>query len=402
MRHVPVIAVRPPRRRPGPALTVAITACAALVGVMGAGIGPASGATAGAGAGAAGSPRTFLGGLQQIQTVASTVPTSPTPRPGDGDVNPYGTVVVPTTVGDLVAGDVLVSNFNNAANLQGTGRTIVEVAPNGSVRTFARLPELRGGTGLTTALAVLPSGDVVVGSLPTKNGLSATATRGALLFLNAEGRLVETISGGDINGPWDLTSVSFGPFAEIFVTNVLNGTVAASPNTVDMGTVVRLIVNCSTPTPTVLANTVIASGFGERTDPAALVVGPTGVGLGSDGTLYVADTVGNAIRAIPDALFRFSDAGTGTLVSPQPGQRSLLNSPLGLTIAPNGDVLTVNGGNGRVVETTPAGLRVASRFLDTSGMPRGAGALFGLAVRPGGDGLYFVDDATNQLDLLAP
>jgi sugar lactone lactonase YvrE len=375
-----------------------VLAGAAVVGSVAVGIGPASAASALSAA----APRTFLGGLHQVQTIASTVPSSPMPRPGDGDVNPYGVAVVDTSIGHLVAGDVLVSNFNNAANLQGTGRTIVEVSPSGSVRTFARLPELRGGTGLTTALAILPFGYVIVGSLPTKDGTSATATRGALLLLNAEGRLVETVSGGDINGPWDLTAVAFGPFAEVFVTNVLNGTVAASPNTVDKGSVVRLILDLSGSTPTVLANTVIASGFAERTDPAALVVGPTGVGLGRDGTLYVADTAGNAIRAIPGAMFRFTDAGTGMLVSPQPGQKSLLNSPLGLTIAPNGDILTVNGGNGRIVETTPDGVRVASRFLDTSGSPPGAGALFGLAVTPGASGLYFVDDATNQLDLLAP
>lgn len=48
--------------------------------------------------------------------------------------------------------------------------------------------------------------------------------------------------------------------------------------------------------------TVIANGFSERTDPAALVVGPTGVGLASDGTLYVADSVNNRIAAIPNAL----------------------------------------------------------------------------------------------------
>jgi hypothetical protein len=77
-----------------------------------------------------------------------------------------------------------------------------------------------------------------------------------------------------------------------------------------------------------------------------------------------------------------------------------LNSPLGLTIAPGGDVLTVNGGDGRIVETSPAGVQVASRFLDRSGSPPGAGALFGLAVAPHGSGLYYVDDAVNTLRLL--
>jgi len=51
---------------------------------------------------------------------------------------------------------------------------------------------------------------------------------------------------------------------------------------------------------------VIATGFAEHTDPSALVVGPTGVALGSGGTLYVNDTAGNRIVAVPDALLRTS------------------------------------------------------------------------------------------------
>ena len=106
--------------------------------------------------------------------------------------------------------------------------------------------------------------------------------------------------------------------------------------------------------PIVLDEDVIATGFPERTDPNALVIGPTGVALGRDGTLYVADTQGNRIAAIPDAPFRFFPAtGGGQTVS----QAAPLNAPLGMTLAPNGDILTANGGDGNVVETTPGGPR---------------------------------------------
>ena len=114
------------------------------------------------------------------------------------------------------------------------------------------------------------------------------------------------------------------------------------------------------------------------------------------GSLYVADTVGNRITAIPDALRRDSSAGTGRTIS----SGGSLNSPLGLVVAPGGDILTVNAGDGNLVEATPCGDQVAVRQLDSSGTPPGAGALFGLAVQPGKHAVYFVDDATNQLDLL--
>jgi hypothetical protein len=345
---------------------------------------------------AAAAPPTFIGPFNTVQTLASTVPTN-------GDVNPYGVAVAPVTTGLLTAGDVLVSNFNNHRNLQGTGSTIVEVSPTtGSVSLFASLAPNKlpgpcpGGLGLTTALVALSSGFVIVGSLPTKNGSSASMQAGCLIVLDSSGAPVETISGGDINGPWDMTALDQGGTATLFVTNVLNGTVAASPNVVNGGTVVRIGLSVpATGAPAVTSETVIGTGLPERTDPAALVVGPTGLGL-SGGTLYVADSLGNRIAKIPGAL------GTpGAIATVTSG--GAVNDPLGLAIAPNGDILTTNGGDGNLVETTPQGRQVAVKILDTSPAPpgpNGNGTLFGLAVVPGGSGVYFVDDGTNTLDLL--
>jgi hypothetical protein len=250
--------------------------------------------------------------------------------------------------------------------------------------------------GLTTALGILPGGWVVVGSLPTSDGTSATAQAGCLLVINNKGKVAETIAGHGINGPWDMATASAGPLAALFVSNVLNGTVAANGATVNQGTVERLVLllRGSKP-PLLIAHTIIGSGFGERTDPAALVVGPTGLGLDSHGTLFVADSVGNRITAIPAAPVRITSAGTGKVVT----TGGTLNTPLGLAIAPNGDVLTVNAGDGFIVETTPAGKQVASFLLDNSGSPPGAGALFGLAVTPNANGVYYVDDAVNTLNL---
>lgn len=371
----------------------AATTLAATIGLTSAGL------TSSAWAAPSGQP--LLSQLTTQSLFASTVPVTNTPpQPGDGDVNPYGVAVVPSSEGRLIGGDVLVSNFNDAGNQQGTGRTIVQVSPQGSVGVFARIPGVPGGVGLTTALAVLPNGFVVVGNLPTRDGTSATARRGGLLILDRNGNLVENLHGGDLNGPWDLTAQGFGQFATLYVTNVLNGTVAAKGSPVDGGTVVRLVLDLRGQSPRVLDNTVIASGFPERTDPNALVVGPTGVGLSQNGTLYVADTVDNAIRAIPDAPFLRFSAGTGQPVT----SGGALNGPLGLAVGPNGDIFTVNGVDGQAVETTPQGNQVAMQFLDTTvnaPNPPGNGALFGLAFAPNNGGLYFVDDVTNQLILLS-
>ena len=340
----------------------------------------------------------FLDSLKQTRKIGSTVPSN-------GDVNPYGVAVVPATSGALTAGHILISNFNAVSNLQGTGTTIVDMAPNGSFKVFAQISakglpgSCPGGIGLTTALAVLRTGWVIVGSLPTRNGNSATAKAGCLLVLNNQGQVVETFAGSvggvEINGPWDMTAFDLGPVAELFVTNVLNGTVAAHGKVVHQGTVVRIVLVIAPNTkPKEVLRTVIGSGFPQRTDPMALVIGPTGVSLGADGTLYVADTLSSRIAAIPKAVVIAGSAGIGKTVS----QGGALNQPLGVAIAPNGDILTVNAGDGNAIEITPSGTQLTVKSIDTSGA--GAGTLFGLAVTPNGRGLYFVDDGDNTLDLL--
>jgi len=340
-----------------------------------------------------------------ITTVASTIPSN-------GDLNPYGVARVPTTTGSLTKGNILVSNFNNSKNLQGTGTTIVQITPSGSVTLFAQidansLPGLcPGGVGLSTALVALRTGWVIVGSVPTTDGTSATVQAGCLLVLNSSGQVVETFYGSLINGPWDMAAFDGGHNVSLFVTNVLNGTVAGGGKVVHEGTVLRLDLNIPHGSmPNLQQMTIVGSGFAERTDPTALVIGPTGVALSRndrrdhahDQVLYVADTLNNRIVAIDDPLQRNTSDETGRTVF----QGGALNGPLGLEMATNGDILTVNGGDGYLVETKVEGQhghQVRKVLLDDMGSPPGAGALFGL-VDVAGQGIYFVDDNENALNL---
>ena len=346
-----------------------------------------------------------------IDTISSTVP-------ANGDVNPYGLVRVPRSIGNLRQGHYLVSNFNASSNLQGTGTTIVDVSPSGALSVFAQLNSASlpgpcpGGVGLTTALAVLQTGWVIVGSLPTADGTSATAQAGCLIVLDNMGNAVETIQGSLINGPWDMTWLDDEQQAALFVTNVLNGTVAANGNIVNQGTVVRVNLRVSENTmPFLESLTVVGAGFAERTDPAALVIGPTGLGLspgcgheeeecesherGDEPVLYVADSLNNRVVIIRDPLTRTRPSGPGMLLS----SGGSLNDPLGLTVAPNGHILVVNGNDGFITEITPRGTQIASKLIDNNGNPPGAGALFGVVFDPE-NGVIFVDDATNTLNRL--
>jgi sugar lactone lactonase YvrE len=337
---------------------------------------------------------TFLAPIKTVSTVGSTVP-------ANGDVNPYGIVLLSTSIGKLHAGDLLVSNFNDKANNQGTGTTIVELTPGGKQSVFSTIKasalpgSCPGGVGLTTALSVLPGGYVVVGSLPTTNGKSATAQLGCLIVLDPSGKPVSTISGPQIAGPWDMTSTTQGSMSTLFVSNALNGGAASGVHTIKNSTVLRIRVSSGAgQAPKVLGETVIANGIPWRDDPNALVIGPTGVALASNGTLYLADTLDNRIAAIPQAMTRTTPAADGGTTISAGG---MLIQPLGLTLAPNGDILTSNAGNGNIVETTPTGKQLIARTADTK---TGAGSLFGLVVNATHNGIYYVDDGDNTLKLL--
>jgi len=355
----------------------------------------------------------ILNKLKTIKTISSTVP-------ANGDINPYGLVRVPRTIGNLQEGHYLVSNFNASSNSQGTGTTIVDVSPGGALSLFAQIDPTKlpgpcpGGVGLTTALAVLRSGWVIVGSLPTSDGTSATAQAGCLIVLNSSGFPVETFYGSLINGPWDMTAADEGDKVALFVTNVLNGTVAAGGSVVNQATVVRVNVAVSEKQmPFLLSMTVIGAGLAARTDPAALVIGPTGVGLSpschhgedsdcrssfgeDESVLYVADSVNNRIAIISDPFTRSTPSWNGRTLT----MGGSLNDPLGLTVAPDGHIITVNGNDGFATEITPHGAQIAKKLLDnTGGPPPGAGTLFGVLFDPE-VGLVFVDDGSNSLNVL--
>jgi hypothetical protein len=340
----------------------------------------------------------FLANLRTVSNVASTVP-------ANGDVNPYGIVTVPTSVGKLEVGQLLISNFNAAEsakeNGQGTGKTIVQVSAAGKVSLFATIDsktlhgQCPGGVGLTTALNILPGGYVVVGSLPTTNGKTATAKYGCLIVLDSEGKAVETIASKNIQGPWDSTAKSEGSKTSLFVSNALNGGAAKGIHTIDNSTVLRIELESGVgQTPRVLSETVIADRIPWIDSAEALVLGPTGLALASNGTLYVASTDGNKIFAISEAMTRTTPASKGGTVLTEGGH---LKEPLGMVLAPNGNIVTSNGGDGNMVETTPAGQQVA---VQTADKKTGAGSLFGLALAPEGKGIYFVDDGENTLNLL--
>jgi hypothetical protein len=329
------------------------------------------------------------------------VPFLPSPQnvstvPPNGDQNPYGVAFVPhdfpnNTGGPLKPGDILVSNFNNSANQQGTGTTIVRIAADGSQSLFFTVPNatLGGpGTGLTTALAVLRKGFVIVGSIPSSDGTLNPSNPGSLLVIDAKGNLLSTITDPTINGPWDMTVDDRGDNPTAFVSNALDGTV------------VRLDLHTTSAGVTVVKKTVIASGYGHQPDSVTFVDAPTGLVYEADhDTLFVASSVDNAVYAVQNAEKTTTNNGTGNVIY---RDNTHLHGALGMAMAPNGHLLVTNNDvinsdpnqPSEIVEFTLTGQFVTQLSVDPS-----QGGSFGLAVNVKDNIATFaaVDDNTASL-----
>jgi hypothetical protein len=349
-------------------------------------------------------PKGFLETLHKHTTLISTVP-------DNGDQNPYALAIAPVSAGSVQKGDVLIDNFNNAANLQGMGTTIVDYNPSTKkLTTFAQIPRdlqgCPGGVGLSTAMTMLKSGWVIVGSTPSNDGTTRTKGAGCLIVLDSSGKVAGTLGGDGINDPWGNMAVADnGDTATLFVSNAGFGVGAPDPGpdgeppVFKQSTIVRLKLAIADGKPPVVTDqTIVAGGFGERADKGVFLIGPTGLALGKDDKLYVSDAIGNRINEIDQASTRTFSAGVGRQVTAD----GLLQRPLAVATAPNGHLLVTNGLNGKVVEIDPAsGQQIYAQWIDVDRAqnPPGNGDLFGITMTPEGDGFYYVEDDVNTLVL---
>jgi hypothetical protein len=345
----------------------------------------------------------LLSRLPKTPTASSTVPPN-------GDVNPYGVAFVPAGFpagGILTPGDIVVANFNNKDNLQGTGTTIVKINQNAAPSVFFHDS---GAPGFSTALAVLSKGFVLVGQVPSTNksgictegsqGQEENVGRGSLLLINKFGQLAQSLTSQSLlDGPWDLTVEDFGTTVFLFVSDALSGSVTrldlqitgdGDGNSDDHVVVER--------------ETRLASGYVHRCDPAAFVVGPTGLALDADhDVLYVASTGDNAIFAVPNA----HGAGAGNGLSPgtivvkddvhMHGPLGLVRTNSGHLIAAQGDAVNFDAKHpSEITEFTAQGHFVREFSVDSS-----PGSAFGLALVVSGSAFSFaaVDDGMNTLDV---
>lgn len=328
-----------------------------------------------------------------IVTIGSTV--DPTEH---GD-NPYGLAIAPVSAGPVMAGDLIVCNFNDGAtNTQGKGTTIVGLnpSPGSSPYRIAQSSSLQG----CNALAVFPDGNISAAALSANQ----------VPLVGPSGTVSTPFSSDTFAGPW----------GQAYVAATAQNPAALYVSNVD-GSIDRVSLNGDTQT----GFTRIVTGFcasgapGSIYAPAGLTYDP------SIDTLYVVDTSSFSVVALANvssigaAGVTVSGQCSSTASPPTPmptfggpsassasviAHGAPLFAPLSAALLSDGDLIVENsdinipGGQmpNLAVEVSPVlpgGFVGQPVQLDTSGTP---GALFGIVATVDAQKnqvIYFNDDS---------
>jgi hypothetical protein len=323
-----------------------------------------------------------LATLSVEQTIGSTVSSTP------GDVNPYGLDVAKVTSGPIQAGDLVICNFNNPGNRQGTGTTIVALHPvvGSSPVTIAKSNALQG----CNALAMSPNGNMWAAAFRANDNP----------IVSPNGTVVTALG----NGPWN------HPFGQAFVpANAGLNLPAFYVSNAGDGSLVRVSIH---PGPS-FEFTTIATGFPVNGGKPGSILGPSGLNYQPTGDiLYVVDGTNNALYAIGNvssvgshgiAVSGLTFGGPSASSARVVFSGAPLNGPISSAVLFNGNVVIGNtldpDGQNLMVEVSPSG-----QLLDVDNVDTGAaGSIFGMVATgtsASDTRLYFNDDNANALAVL--
>ena len=339
----------------------------------------------------------------QVQGAASSVtvalPGTPTESisvlPGNGDDHPVGVAIVPKGFpgnGVTTPGDILVTNANSKG-VPGAGSTVEEIVPSSRKAPIAANLFFQGqgteGVGLTGAVGYLSKGFEIVGNQPVYDTSARNLGQSLLLILDRNGNVSSELEAP--GGPWGMAVHDEGKFAQIFLSDSLDGSITR----VDMKV---------SPVGVLVEGTVkIASGYTHTAAPYATQGEPSGLAYdAAKDTLYVAATGDNAVYAIPHAGRVRADHGTGTLLIQD---QDHLHGPVGLALGPQDTLLVSNNDSVNPDPSQPSTVVLYSRegqYLGEQSLSPALGGISGIDLATGKGRTFTLavaDDATNALDL---
>ncbi len=348
-------------------------------------------------------PAASSGVLSQLQTsttIGSTVDTA------NGDNNPYGLAIAPTTAGNVTAGDLLVCNFNSnsSTNAVGQGTTIEDLSPmaGSKPKRIAQDPSLAG----CDALAINPGKGYIWAAAYTANDNP---------IFSPTGTLVNTLASAyKWAGPWGqiyaAPTTSMSSSGGTYSTGGSSSTASTSAfyiSEAQNGWIVQANI-----TSTGIQYNTIATGFPVNTSSQYGILAPAGLTYDpSSDTLYIISSDTNSVAAFTSASTIPANgimvtAGMNnalTFSGPAASQAKLiysgapLNYPVSSALLYNGDLVVGNTGDNNMVEINPAtGKMVGEKLVDTGN----AGAIFGIATSGTSlttQKLFFNDDNNNSV-----
>lgn len=329
-------------------------------------------------------PQPMLKDFTHQTTIGSTV------DPVNGAVNPYGLAIAPVSAGNISAGDLVVCNFNDSANVQGTGTSLIALHPTpGSVpRAISQSRDLRGCNALSLA-----GPDLTWTADFSANNVGVFSATGTLeqLFENA---------------PFD------HPFGMMFAAHPgAFGNAAFYESNAGDGSIVRFGLHPGS-APTI---EVIATGFAVNHGVPGSILAPSGLAYNPTcDRLYIVDGTNNTVVA----LRHVSTIPANGIVVAADGRHfsgpfahrarlvyagAPLNGPISSALLPNGHLAVGNtldpDGKNLIVELSPGGRVLEVKNVDTGA----AGAIFGMVAsgtNTQNTKLYFNDDNANAVMVL--
>lgn len=265
-------------------------------------------------------------------------------------------------------------------------QTIRKIVPNGSdilVSTLAgSVPVCRDGEASCGASSLAVAAD----------GMMYAATGSQISAITPAGA-VSRLAGSDVSGCMDGVGVgaSFSRLADMAIG--LDGFIYAA----DMfNSSIRKI------SPEGTVTTVDVFGRDSCYSPITALLGvPTGVAVGADGTIYVADSSDHTILKVINGAVEILAGSIGVTGNQDGmGAAASFSSPSGIVMGVDGNLYVADGLNARIRKVTPTGV-VTTLAGSVPGYADGVGAaaefgfLHGIAVDAAGN--LFVADTNNNL-----
>jgi hypothetical protein len=327
---------------------------------------------------------TTINGLNTITQIGSTTNIlDPNGNAITANPDPYKIAIAPANMGNLRAGDVLVSNIGNDTH----GTTIVKFKQQpGTGQQFNTMP---GDGVLGPAGLVFDNGKLLVGN----------STGNDVLVLNANGTVFTTVHNALFNGPWGITvgrskSGDDGShrLASFFTANKFDGKILRVDVTSSGGAMQFNVVQIGQ---------YALNGTVSKIDLHWMPFLKVGSRVLRD-VLLTINPANNSVEAFANSS-TLQAVGTPVVVF----QGTPLNVPGGLALNPfNGDILVVNLMDNNLVELNAAtGKVVGVKTVDplvVDGQGNNS-ALFGvIAIRDANGNLkvFYTDDNTNTLNVL--